>query len=237
MKLTFLTLMFLLSSSPIFAGSFTFTAGSGSIVPGTVDIMNHCDDCTTAITLPFAWTLYGTSYTSANVSSNGVLEFGSNNITPINTSLPATKFTDSIFAYWGDLATDDTAHGQGIFTSVSGSGPNRIFNIEWRTVFASAATAPDNIFEVRLYEGLGRFDLIYGSLVGTGGFTTVGVQHGSTDFTLFESNTVSTLSAGKKLTFTAVPEPGTLGLVCFGGCVTLLVRRKTRRAAFGPKTQ
>jgi hypothetical protein len=49
MKLTFLTLMFLLSSSPIFAGSFTFTAGSGSIVPGTVDIMNHCDGHCTAL--------------------------------------------------------------------------------------------------------------------------------------------------------------------------------------------
>jgi hypothetical protein len=42
-----------------------------------VDIGNHCDDCTTTIALPFAYNFYGTVYQTANVSSNGLLEFGS----------------------------------------------------------------------------------------------------------------------------------------------------------------
>jgi hypothetical protein len=59
----------------------------------------------------------------------------------------------------------------GIFTSVSGVAPNRIFNIEWRTVLF-ANTAATQHFEARLYENsVGtnqRFDVIIGALTTTG---------------------------------------------------------------------
>src|SRR5205823_7856737 len=51
-----------------------------TIVPGTTDTGNHCDDCVTNITLPFSFSLYGASYTSVNVSSNGNAQFVSTNI-------------------------------------------------------------------------------------------------------------------------------------------------------------
>src|SRR5207302_5993156 len=54
------------------------TTSGASIVPGTTDIGNHCDDCTTTIALPFAITFYDQTFTSANVSSNGELQFTSN---------------------------------------------------------------------------------------------------------------------------------------------------------------
>jgi hypothetical protein len=44
-----------------------------ALTVGDTDIGNHCDDCTTAISLPFPFTFYGTTYTTANVSSNGNL--------------------------------------------------------------------------------------------------------------------------------------------------------------------
>ena len=46
-----------------------------------------------------------------------------------------------------------------------GKRPNRIFNIEWRTVLSWDETAPQN-FEVRLYENdpNGRFDVVLGTL-------------------------------------------------------------------------
>src|SRR5207253_6324097 len=44
---------------------------AATIAPGTTDTGNHCDDCTTNLTLPFAVSLYGASYTGVNVSSNG----------------------------------------------------------------------------------------------------------------------------------------------------------------------
>src|SRR6476619_7157987 len=57
----------------------TNTQTGQSIVPGTTDTGNHCDDCTTEITLPFPVSIYGNSYTSAFVSSNGSLQFLTSN--------------------------------------------------------------------------------------------------------------------------------------------------------------
>ena len=47
----------------------------GNIVPGTTDIGNHGDDLVTTIALPFTYTLYGNSFTSINLSSNGNAQF------------------------------------------------------------------------------------------------------------------------------------------------------------------
>ena len=113
----------------------------GSIVPGTMDTGNHCDDCTTTIALPFSYTLYDQTYTSANVDSNGTLQF----VNPLsiftNTCLPDTSRTYIVFPYWDDLRTDINS-GDGIFTSITGSAPNRIFNIEWRATYFPEAEPP-----------------------------------------------------------------------------------------------
>src|SRR5262249_43524357 len=57
------------------AGQYTITQIAGTIVPGTTDIGNHCDDCVTTIPLPFPYTLYDQSFTSVNLSSNGNAQF------------------------------------------------------------------------------------------------------------------------------------------------------------------
>ena len=44
---------------------------------------------------------------------------------------------------------------------MTGSAPNRIFNIEWRAVYFADTTNTAN-FELRLYEGQTRFDVVYG---------------------------------------------------------------------------
>jgi len=57
-------------------GGYTTNTQTGqSIIPGTTDIGNHCDDCTTTISLPFPVPIYGDSYSSVIVSSNGNLQF------------------------------------------------------------------------------------------------------------------------------------------------------------------
>ena len=63
---------------------------------------------------------------------------------------------------------------------MSGTAPNRIFNIEWRTVYFAAPTTTAN-HELRLYEGQSRFDVIYGALASGNSSATAGVQK-STDF-------------------------------------------------------
>lgn len=192
------------------AQTYISTQTSGNaIVPGTTDTGNHCDDCTTSITLPFAYQFYDTFFTSATVSSNGTLQFVSNSIIPDNTALPATGFTYAIFPYWTDLDTGSTASGQGIFTSISGSAPNRIFNIEWRTQICCGNGAPTDIFEVRLYEGQRKYDILYGRLSFTGNYETTGAQKNATDYTQFQYNTPNTLFNGLNLSYSLRPTAGT----------------------------
>ena len=49
-----------------------------TIVPGADDVGNHCDDCATALTLPFTVAFYGQNYTAADFGYNysGPTEIG-----------------------------------------------------------------------------------------------------------------------------------------------------------------
>ena len=106
--------------------NYLITTSTGTIEPGTQDIGNHCDDCNTTITLPFAYRFYGQMVTTANASSNGTLQFTSNAIEWENECLPSNLFLNNFIAgHWDDLRTDYYVEN-GIFTSVSGSEPNRI---------------------------------------------------------------------------------------------------------------
>src|SRR4029079_7832047 len=112
------------------------------VVPGTEDIGNHCDDCMTTIQLPFTYNFYGQPFNAANVSTNGNLQFTSNNPVSSGLCIPESLFNNAIVAYFEDLDTR-TSGGYGcascgIFSSVSGTAPNRIFNIEWRATYISS---------------------------------------------------------------------------------------------------
>ena len=141
-------------------------------MPGTTDIGNHGDDTVTTIALPFPYTLYDQSFTSINLSSNGNAQFVTTDTTFTNVCLPWAAHNYTIFPYWDDLYLVNS--GFGIFTSVSGTAPNRIFNIEWRAqYFPGSGNAS---FELRLYEGQTRFDVIYGTVDSGNTSATAGVQ-------------------------------------------------------------
>jgi hypothetical protein len=156
----------------------------GSIVPGTVDIGNHGDDMVTTIALPFSYTLYDQTFTSINLSSNGNAQFTTVATDFTNQCLPWTTHDYTIFPYWDDLYLVNT--GFGIFTSISGTAPNRIFNIEWRAqYFPGSGTAN---LELRLYEGQTRFDVIYGTVTSGNTSATAGVQKNDTAFDQYFCN-------------------------------------------------
>src|SRR6266513_6171216 len=187
-------------------GNYTITTGSGTIVPGTIDTGNHDDDAVTAVSLPFAVHFYDQTYAALNVSSNGNIQFVSTRNDFSNACpLPTSTMNYLIAPYWDDLYDGDTVSGQGIFTSVSGTAPNRIFNIEFREALCCViGVALD--FEVRLHEDTSNFEIIYGALNGnTGSSATVGVQRdlGSRS-TQFECNTGG-LVDGLQLNFTYPP--------------------------------
>jgi hypothetical protein len=162
---------------------------------------SQCDDCVSGVILPFPFNFYGVPYGQVNVSSNGNVQFGGTSSTYVNTCLPAPSLGGSILAHWDDLLTYDSP-AQGIYTSVTGIEPNRVFNIEWRAcLYAGGVCGGDVNFEVRLFEGQDRFDLVYGNVAGAGAGATVGVQRGAgVTYTQYSCNTAS-LSNGLQLTF------------------------------------
>ena len=163
--------------TPTPCGQYWTSSGTVPIVPGTTDTGNHCDNCNTAVTLPFPFRLYAVTYTSVMVSSNGRLDFLCNNEPEFGSyCLPAAArncpYAYTIFPLWTALDTDigqvgcsAWANGCGVFTSISGSAPNRIFNVEWHALLNFTSNTPQD-FEVRLYENdpNQRFDVIYGNV-------------------------------------------------------------------------
>src|SRR5206468_7629449 len=126
--------------------------------PGVTDIGNHCYDCSTIIALPFTYNLYGRAYNNATVTSSGKVGFqtADPNGGSESNCLPDPPSSYAIFPHWYNQ--DTSLAGGGIFISVSGSAPNRIFNIEWKTW--TPIGSPH--YELRLYEGQDRFDIVYG---------------------------------------------------------------------------
>jgi hypothetical protein len=174
---------------PCLLNNYVISTATGTIVPGTTNIGSSCDDCVTTVTIPFPFRLYDQLFTSAQADSNGKLHFPTGASVFTNSCLPQTGATYTIYPYWDDLRTDGVggtcpAGGCGIFTSVSGTAPNRIFNIEWRAVYFSGGGTAN--FEVRLYETTGansRFDIVYGTLTNSNTSATGGVQRNQTSFT------------------------------------------------------
>ena len=184
---------------------YVTSSGTGAIVPGIIDTGNHCDNCLTQIAFPFPVQFYNATFTQAYVSSNGNLQF-TGNAPYLGTScpLPISCLNAAILAYQDDLRTDGP--GGGIFTLVTGSAPNRIFNIEWRTTYTGRMGTAN--FEMRFYENQTSFDIIYGMTADNGGSEESGVQlsgmGGSCDATTFSCQTAM-LTNGLKVTYTVVP--------------------------------
>jgi hypothetical protein len=182
----------------------TTTSTGNAIVPGTTDIGNHTDDGTTDIALPFPVTLFGTTYTTGTLVhalSNGSLEFGAATA-PFGTAcpLPDPNINQAILAFQGDLRTDNTTlTGEGIFTSITGSAPNRNFNIEWRAEEFSDGSGVN--FEIVLHENSNCFDVIYGVTSDSGATHESGVQKGPAGPAAQFSCNAATLTSGLKVTY------------------------------------
>ena len=165
--------------------NYTIVFSGGTIVPGTTLVPDsQCDDCTVPLGLPFTYNFYGVPYNVATATDNGILAFVQNTSTFANECLPYPFVSNAIMPHWDDTLT--TPAGDGIYTSLTGTAPNRIFNIEWRTSYFAGGGVAN--YEVRLYEGQDRFDLVYGVVDNQGISATVGAQKddGSLLYTSYE---------------------------------------------------
>ena len=93
------------------SASTRITQIAGSMVPGTTDIGNHCDDCVTTIALPFPYTLYDQSFTMVNLSSNGNAQLTTTDPDFSNICVPWTAHNYAILPHWDDLYTLNAGFG------------------------------------------------------------------------------------------------------------------------------
>lgn len=93
------------------------------------------DDALTSISLPFAFSFYGVSYSTAYMSTNGYLSFVPTSVGYFsfsNLTLPRTYEPNAaIYVFWDNLYMDASSSAQ---TEVLGQAPNQGFVIEWRNV-------------------------------------------------------------------------------------------------------
>jgi hypothetical protein len=176
------------------------------------------DDCVASVALPFPYTFYGQTFNAANVSTNGALQFASasTDYGQNQVCFPLPQFSYAILPHWTDLQMNGA--GEGVFTSVTGAPGSRVFNIEWRASYEFLPPGTIN-FEVRLYENQQRFDIVYGSVGGSGAsapgggnmLPSVGAQQGGgSQYTAFNSTcgrAAGGLRSGLSLAFTGTGNP------------------------------
>lgn len=181
------TLLLLLCSNlglaQVTSYSFSQTADVYSPITGGTVIWtgyDGFDDNTTSITLPTAFVYQGVSYTSAFVSANGYILFGSTtaNNTPISGGLNA------VAAFAADLDAKAASAGTGT-PEVRWEQVGNEFVVQWANVcryasFGAGATSTENLnFQIRLNTSNGVVKIVYGACVDrTTPLTTVYPQVG-----------------------------------------------------------
>jgi len=148
-------------------------------IDATATIGLLADDAVIALPLPFPFTFYGATYTDVHVSTNGNLQFTTDNPLPRPDCLaPAAGMGDLIAPYWADL--DLTAHGA-LETAVVGEAPARVFVVEWDDVPLYGTDSDDRVtFEVQLFETSNDIVFLYEDpttvKAGNGGAAVAGIQ-------------------------------------------------------------
>jgi hypothetical protein len=143
---------------------YTCTGADGmAYIAGTEPLDLLADDGAIQVALPFPFDFYGTSYEAVWISSNGNLQFRTNdsafhNRCPVDGPIP--ELGDLIAVFWDDL--DLSLHGE-LAVTTTGVAPHRIFVAEWRDVPPYGST--DGLtFAVQLHEGSNDIVVLYEDL-------------------------------------------------------------------------
>ena len=102
-----------------------------------------------------------------HLSPNGYLDIGTANNPSqawVNSTLPSSDQPNGIAAAWWDDLNPGGATK--VFTQTLGTAPNRVLTVEWIDLRAFAATGTDINMQVKLYEGTGIIELLYGTMSG-----------------------------------------------------------------------
>lgn len=190
---------------PNAAGGYCRTdTESRTWIAGTTNQSITGDDATKTVTLPFTFRFAGTNYTSVKISSNGNVHFSTASSAYNNVAIPNTARPNAmIAALWDDL----NPSGGGIYTTTSGSSPNRVFVIEWRNILRYGVTASRATFQIQLVETTNHIWIVYqdtdfgSSAYNFGLSATSGVENSTGTAGNQYSYNTAVLTSGKVLHF------------------------------------
>jgi hypothetical protein len=142
---------------------------------------------TPAITLPFAFSLFGASVTQVWLQSQGAMGMGAPPISPVATSFPSCTVANTTARYaalvpFGDANLATSSHG--VCAATMGTAPNRQYVVTWSQATDTTDIGSQLSFSVVLSETSNTIDFVYGTAQGPSGLdatvagstATVGVQ-------------------------------------------------------------
>ncbi|MFD8688532.1 S8 family serine peptidase [Streptomyces sp. NPDC059651] len=147
-----------------------------SWIKGSSKVTLSGDEDAKSISLPFPVKLYGVSYMSTAITTNGMLNFLSPRLGDYaNTALPSAAKPNGIVApLWDDLILDGKSSVQ---TATTGRTGSRTFAIVWNNAAFADGSSGRATFEVVFDEATGAITFQYQSVSGGGASATVGIEN------------------------------------------------------------
>lgn len=142
-------------------------------------VLTSRDDGTAAISLPFSFAFYDRSYTTAYVSTNGLITFGSPDSSYSNGNLVDSPAPATIAVLWDDLSTGP----DGVFWEVRGEAGSRRLIVQWQNASYLSSGTSTLRYQATLFEQNGQILLNYDNLAtgangrDEGASATVGVKN------------------------------------------------------------
>ncbi len=129
----------------------------------------------------FSFDFYGTTYGSAFITSNGLINFFAPDTSPNNSDLTQSPILPTVAALWDDLIISGTANSN-VFWEVQGSGNSQELVVQWNEVrFVGAGSSDVITFQAVLRENDDSIQFNYLDLDAThsgsgGASATVGIK-------------------------------------------------------------
>ncbi|MEV0093215.1 S8 family serine peptidase [Streptomyces sp. NPDC050738] len=179
------------------AGSISCAPVTYSWIKGSTKVSLTGDENAKTISLPFPVKMYGVSYTSTSITTNGLLNFLQPRLGDYaNVALPGAMQPNGVVApFWDDLILDGKSSVQ---TATTGSTGSRSFAIVWNKAQLADGSGDRVTFEAVLSEATGAVTFQYQSVPGKGSGATVGIENQAGTDALqysFNQNVLTDLSA------------------------------------------
>ncbi|MGC4983272.1 S8 family serine peptidase [Streptomyces sp. DT193] len=173
-----------------------------SWIAGSKKVSLTGDEDSASVALPFPVSLYGVSYSSASVTTDGLVNFLSSRVGDYsNTTLPTTganSVKGIIAPLWNDLALDKKSSVQ---TATTGTTGSRRFAVVWNNAAYANGTSGRSSFEVVFDEATGSVTVQYQSVADKGAGATVGIANQSGTDALQYSYNQSVIADGTAVRF------------------------------------